>query len=90
MSEHPKNDEKVQKPSTHFVEPREVLTDSGLSKDQKVDALETLEQDARQLAEAASEGMSGGEPTKLHEVLVAKEALEVPKAANEEAKSAKD
>jgi hypothetical protein len=33
--------------------------------------------DARQLATASSEGMDGGEPTALSEVLQAKEALEL-------------
>ena len=78
MSEQAKSDAKVQKPSTHFDEPREVLADSSLSTAEKADALETLEQDARQLAEATSEGMGGGEPSKLRDVLIAKEALGVP------------
>jgi len=75
MSEPTKSDAKVQKPSTYFDEPHEVLVDSSLSKTQKVEALDTLEQDARQLAEASSEGMGGGERDKLHEVLVAEDAL---------------
>jgi hypothetical protein len=37
--------------------------------------LDSLEQDARLLADAASEGMSGGELNKLHDVLNAKDAL---------------
>src|ERR1700680_4407658 len=75
MSDQAKSDAKVQKPSTYFDEPQEVVVDSSLLKAQKVEALDTLEQDARQLAEASSEGMGGGERTKLHEVLVAKDAL---------------
>jgi hypothetical protein len=47
------------------------------SKQEKADALEDLEQDARQLAIASCEGMDGGEPTALAEVLHAKEALEL-------------
>ena len=43
-------------------------------------ALGTLEQDARQIAEASSEGM-GGERNKLHDVLVAKEMLALPPVA---------
>src|SRR4051812_12017517 len=58
MSEQEKTNAKVQKPSAHFDEPKEVLADSSLSNAQKVDALDTLEQDARQLAEASSEGMA--------------------------------
>jgi hypothetical protein len=75
MSTQAKSDAKVRKPSTYFDEPHEVVLDSSLSKAQKVEALDTLEQDARQLAEASSEGMGGGERTKLHEVLIAKNAL---------------
>jgi hypothetical protein len=73
-----KIDEKVQKPDTHFDEPHEVLADSSLSELQKVKALDTLEQDAKQLSEASAEGMAGGERTKLHEVLKAKDALALP------------
>lgn len=69
---------KVQKPSAHFDEPHEVVVDSSLSKTQKIRALDTLEQDARQLAEAASEGMAGGERNKLHDVLTAKDILTLP------------
>jgi hypothetical protein len=52
--------------------------DPSLSKQEKAEALEDLEQDARQLAIASGEGMSGGEPTALAEVLNAKEALVLP------------
>ena len=78
MSEQAKNDAKVQKPSTYFDEPQEVVVDSSLSNAQKVKALDTLEQDARQLAEASSEGMTGGERDKLHDVLIAKDTLDLP------------
>jgi hypothetical protein len=70
-----KSDDKVQKPATHFDEPHEVVADSSLSISQKVKALDALEQDARQLSDASAEGMDGGERTKLHEVLKAKEML---------------
>ena len=69
-----KIDEKVPKPATHFDEPQ-VVADSSLSKAEKVKALDTLEQDARQLSEASAEGMAGGERTKLHEVLKAKDTV---------------
>ena len=78
MNEKTKSDEKVQKPS-HFDEPYEVVKDPSLSKAGKVEALDVLEQDARQLAEATSEGMSGGERNKLHEVLIAKKTLDLPR-----------
>jgi hypothetical protein len=62
-------------PAAHFAEPHHVVHDPALSSDQKAHALDALEQDARQLAEATSEGMGGGEPSKLHDVLDAKDAL---------------
>jgi hypothetical protein len=68
-------DARVQKPSMHFDEPHEVLLDTTLSRAQKLSALSTLEQDARQLAAASSEGMTGGERSKLQEVLSAQNML---------------
>jgi hypothetical protein len=58
--------------------PHEVVADPALSKPEKKEALDVLEQDARLLATASVEGMTGGEPTNLHEVLDAKKALELP------------
>jgi hypothetical protein len=48
-------------PQSHpnFDAPIEVVTDPSLSKQDKAEALEDLEQDARQLDIASSEGMSG-------------------------------
>ena len=71
---------KQDNPQTHvnFDAPLEVVADPSLSMPEKTKALEDLEQDARQLAIASSEGMSGGEPTALAEVLQAKEVLEPP------------
>ena len=80
MNEQTKSDEKVDKLSPHFDEPHEVVEDPSLPKARKVEALDVLEQDARQLAEATSEGMSGGERNKLHEVLIAKKTLDLPQA----------
>lgn len=67
--------ERVQKPSTHFDVPDDVVTDRRLSDEQKRVALETLEQDARQLSDATAEGMVGGERSNLDEVLDAKAKL---------------
>lgn len=69
---------KVETPHKHFEAPLDVVQDPALSKEQKLEALDRLEQDARQLAVASSEGMSGGESTKLQEVLAAKGALDLP------------
>ena len=69
---------KTARPHAHFEAPHEVVVDPSLSKEQKIEALESLEQDARQLAIASSEGMSDGEATGLQEVLHAKSVLELP------------
>ena len=76
MNDDTKTEEKLEKPHAFFSEPREVVIDPSLSKDQKIAALDCLEQDARQLLTASDEGMTGGEPNKLHEVLDAKNALD--------------
>jgi hypothetical protein len=69
---------KVEHPAKVYSEPKEVVADSSLSAQEKRVVLDTMEQDARQLATASAEGMSGGEETKLHGVLQAKRALEPP------------
>jgi hypothetical protein len=69
---------KMNRPHKVFEHPAEVVADPDLSKDQKRVALESLEQDARQLATASEEGMTGGESSNLREVLVAKETLDSP------------
>jgi len=69
---------KSEKPHAHFASAHEVVIDPVLSKDQKIEALDHLEQDARQLAIASSEGMSGGEETGLQEVLHARDLMELP------------
>jgi hypothetical protein len=83
MSKQTKSDAKVRKPSSYYDAPDKVVVDSSLSKAQKVEALNTLEQDARQLAEASSEGMAGGERNKLHDVLIAEDALALPPVAGD-------
>ena len=78
MTDQASRHEKLTKPHAAFNEPHEVVTDATLTKGQKSKALDALEQDARQLSIAASEGMTGGEPTGLHEVLDAKDTLALP------------
>lgn len=78
MDDRATKQEKLTKPHASFDAPHEVVIDPALSKRQKVDVLDALEQDARQLSIAASEGMTGGEPTRLHEVLDAKDTLALP------------
>ena len=72
---------KIKKPHAFFDEPRKVVVDPALSKNQKIKALDALEQDARQLSVASAEGMTGGEPSKLHDVLDAKNSLELQPTA---------
>ncbi len=70
----------LQEPHANFETPAQIVADPTLSKDEKIGMLDEMEQDARQLAIASAEGMGGGEPTNLHEVLGAKEALGLPAA----------
>ena len=62
----------------NFATPFEIVASPAFSKQEKVAALQKLEQDARLLSIASDEGMAGGEPTNLQEVLDAREALELP------------
>jgi len=63
-------------PAKVFSDPKQVLVDPTLSTHEKRQALDSLEQDARQLAVATAEGMDGGEQTTLHNVLQAKRSLD--------------
>ena len=49
--------DKVVDPGAHFDKPKDVVKDSTLSRDEKKQALDTWEQDERQLLTASSEGM---------------------------------
>jgi hypothetical protein len=70
--------EKLEHPAKEFSHPGEVVTDRSLSIPEKQAALNSLEQDARQLAVATAEGMVGGEETKLRNVLEAERSLDLP------------
>ena len=67
---------KTEKPHKHFDDPQQVVADPTLSKQDKLEALETLEQDAQLLATATEEGMTGGEQSNLRDILSAKKTLE--------------
>jgi hypothetical protein len=83
---------KLEKPQAHFENARAVTEDASLSRDEKKEALDTWEQDARQLLTASNEGMPGrdegicaGDAPKLGEVIRAKAAIgekPKPKAAH--------
>jgi len=56
----PKN-EKVGSPATTYDKPHDIVKDKELSLHEKKEALNTWEQDARQLMTASNEGMPGPE-----------------------------
>ena len=73
---------KVEHPAENYAKPADVVRDEKLSLDEKKKALDTWEQDARQLVTASNEGMEG-EPSgpgkdenhKLDQVVNAKEKV---------------
>ena len=78
MSDDVEKVNKTERPHAHFDTPHEVVVDPALSQEEKIEALDSLEQDARQLAIASGEGMSDGEETGLKEVLHAKDVMKLP------------
>jgi hypothetical protein len=74
-------------PATGFENPSDVVKDKDLSREEKKKALDTWEQDARQLLTASNEGMTGSDegltrddPHQFGKVVRAKDALgEKPK-----------
>jgi hypothetical protein len=78
---------KLDKPQAHFEKASDVAADEGMSRGEKMQALDTWEQDARQLLTASNEGMPGKDEgtspedaPKLGEVLRAKAGIgEKPK-----------
>ena len=75
----PHKQQKVESPATSFATPADVLRDRELSHDDKKEALNIWEQDARQLLTASNEGMEEGtDPNDHHrlgEVVRAKDKL---------------
>ncbi len=61
MASTSKTKDKVENPKAHFVKPKQVVKDTILSHDEKKNALNTWEQDERQLLTASNEGMSGSD-----------------------------
>lgn len=66
---------KTESPIRHYDKPKEVVQDAALSVKQKEKALDTWTVDAEALQRAEDEGMGGGEPSKLIDVVAAKIAL---------------
>jgi len=67
--------QKVEDPVGNFGSPADVVKDDALTAKQKQDALAAWEQDAVRLSVATEEGMSGGEPSRLDEVMDAQAEL---------------
>jgi hypothetical protein len=61
MADNVKVKKKVENPAVHFDKPKEIVQDKSLSQDEKRKALNTWEQDERQLLTASNEGMPGSE-----------------------------
>ena len=55
-----KPDDKADNPEAHYRRPADIAADNKLSPKEKSKALDTWEQDARQLLTASNEGMTGG------------------------------
>jgi len=64
-------------PSGSFARPLDVLTDTTLSREEKIRILRRWEYDARELEVAEEENMAGGPPDQLDQVLEALHRLEV-------------
>jgi hypothetical protein len=79
--------DKIANPEGHFDKPKDVVQDDALSHQEKKKALNTWEQDERQLLTASNEGMPGSdegqrkkEANRLAEVVQAKDQIgEKPK-----------
>lgn len=71
--------EKIKNPENHYQSPVEVAKDETLTKEEKKTALDTWEQDARQLLVASNEGMPEGPDHRLGEVFRAKEKINKPR-----------
>ena len=67
---------KIENPESNFKKPQEIVHDDALTDGQKKKALSTWEVDAEALDRAQDEGMTGGKPSKLTDVLAAKKTLD--------------
>ena len=63
-------------PSKFFDTPSEIIAASGLTKTQKLELLHSWEEDAVLMQRAEAENMTGGEPSRLAEVVEAINRLE--------------
>jgi hypothetical protein len=58
---HVSKTDKIEHPQSHYATPEELIDDRDLSLHEKINALSTWEQDARQMLTASGEGMPGSE-----------------------------
>jgi hypothetical protein len=82
MTEPVSKDRKLEHPAEHYRTPADIANDNCLSLEEKKQALNTWEQDARQLLTASGEGMAGSKEGvrpadhhRLGEVIRAKEEI---------------
>ena len=61
MAETTNRAERIRNPRSHYDNPAAIMADKELSQGEKTQALDTWEQDARQLLTASGEGMPGPE-----------------------------
>ena len=61
MADSVKAKDKVENPKAKYDKPKEIVQDKALSQHEKKKALNTWEQDERQLLTASNEGMPGGD-----------------------------
>jgi hypothetical protein len=59
MTAHSEKKAKLEKPANHYKSPDDIVNDVDLSPEEKKQALNTWEQDARQMITASNEGMAG-------------------------------
>ncbi len=67
--------EALRDPTTFFAEPRDVIANTQLSREDKLAILRRWEQDALRLSASESEGMGGGEESMLGRVVSAIDTL---------------
>jgi hypothetical protein len=62
-------------PAAAFATPQAVVDDAGLTREQKIELLRRWQYDADEMDVAEEEGMAGGEPSRLSQVLAALKRL---------------
>lgn len=63
-------------PQASYADPQEVLDDGELSRDEKIEVLQSWKAEAVHIQESAAEGFGGGEPSDLDKVIEALHSAE--------------